>query len=80
MTLEALMDLPADDWEKLTDDQLLEMCKPFFNVTRPELAVKPYSGVRKVEAPQLTFKTRQNMAALTELGIDVSFMNKRRKR
>lgn len=38
MTLAQLLEVDVDQLEKLTDAQLDEICKPFYQITRPELA------------------------------------------
>lgn len=70
MTIEQLLDCSADELEKMTDAQLNEYFSPFFQVTRPELAPKPQQQ-RKFE-PVVDFATKQKVAQLASLGIDVS--------
>lgn len=81
MTLEDLLDMSADKLEAMSDEELIAYCSPYFNVTRPELAPKPTSGIRPIQ-PSMSFKDKQDVAQLKELGIDVShlFMPKRKKR
>ena len=40
MTYEDILEMSASELEKLTDQQLEEVFKPYFNVTRPELVTK----------------------------------------
>lgn len=41
MTLEELVgNQDPDFWDKITNEQLLELCKPFFEVTRPNPKLK----------------------------------------
>ncbi len=42
MTFEELLGLGVDDWEKLSDEELTTILRPFFLVTRPtkEMAAK----------------------------------------
>lgn len=37
MTIEQLTGLDIDQLEKFTDDELTEICRPYFTITRPEL-------------------------------------------
>lgn len=78
MTLEELLDSPADVLESMSDAQLLEFFKPFFNVTRPELAPKTNRGTRTTE-PTVSFAMRQKISQLAELGIDASHLLKKKK-
>ena len=60
----------------MTDEQLVEYFKPYFTVTRPELAPKLH--VRQ-EAP-VDFAMKQKVQQLAELGIDVGYLLHRKKR
>ncbi len=46
MTFEELLGLGVDDWERLSDEELTTILRPFFLVTRPtkESAAKAASG------------------------------------
>jgi len=35
MTIEKIIKMSADDWDKMTDDMLLEWAKTYFHVTKP---------------------------------------------
>lgn len=37
MTLDKLLTISADDWDKLSDAELTKILEPLFNVTRPDL-------------------------------------------
>ena len=73
MTLDELLDCNATVLEAMSDEELIAYCSPFFNVTRPELAPKPTSGVRPMQ-PVMSFKEKQDAAKLAELGIDVTHL------
>lgn len=81
MTLDELLDMSADKLEAMSDEELIAYCTPYFNITRPELAPKPTSGIRQIQ-PAMSFKDKQDVAQLKELGIDVShlFATKKRRR
>ena len=79
MTIEEILECSAEKLEAMSDIELINYFKPFFNVTRPELAPKPTNGVR-VTQPVVDFKTRQNIEKLAELGIDVSHLLKGKRR
>lgn len=80
MTLEELCDCSADKLEALSDKQLIEILSPYFNVTRPELAPKLSTGIRKVEQPAMSFQMQQKIKQLAELGIDISGAITRKKK
>lgn len=78
MTLSELAELTADKLEKLTDKELEEILKPYYNVTRPELAPKKQTTMQQ---PQL-YLSPQKRAALAMLeaeGIDMSFLQRKRR-
>lgn len=81
MTLEDLLNMSADKLCQMTDEELNTYCTPYYHITRPELAPKPVNGIRPVQ-PVMSFKEKQDVAKLQELGIDVShlFTAKRRKK
>ena len=80
MTIEELADLHSDELAKLTTTQLEEVLKPYFNVTRPELAPKSVKGMRQETQVYLSPQKRAALAALQDEGIDLSFLNKRKKK
>lgn len=55
MTLEKLLGLTADELDKITDQALEDICKPFFNVTRPgeqpELNLASKAAATKAKKP-----------------------------
>lgn len=78
MTIEQLCELSAFQLEQLTDEQLLEYFKPFLTVTRPELVVrKP----QKQQEPQMYLSPQKKAALekLGDLGVDMSFMRRKKK-
>lgn len=87
MTPEQLIDCDAAQLIAMSDVELLEHFKPYLNVTRPELAraASTYTSVGKhyAEQKQLPIYTDKQQAALkllAEQGVDVSFMNRRKKK
>ena len=78
MNIEDLVDLSADEWDKLSDKELYEICKAYFNVTRPELCTKPTT---KKEEPKVYVSPQKQQAllALQEAGVDISFMRRKKK-
>lgn len=87
MTLEELLESSADELDKLDDKQLLEYFKPYFAVTRPEMArkVSESSGIRssgQSSAPtnKLTKEQQEVLTRLAAQGIDISFANRRFKK
>jgi hypothetical protein len=52
MTLEKLLGMTADELDQISEAQLEEICKPFFNVTRPSAeGVITKKSVVKGKAP-----------------------------
>lgn len=48
MTLEQLLGLSADDWDKISDQDLMKMLSPYLVVTRPkERVVQPHNEKQK---------------------------------
>jgi len=41
MKLEDLLGFNAEEFSKLSEAELVKLCEPYFNITRPELATKP---------------------------------------
>jgi len=80
MTIEQILEMSPDELEKMTDEELIKHFTPYFDVTRPELCVRPTNGVRRIEPPQLSFKAKQNIEKLKELGIDFDASYLKRKR
>jgi hypothetical protein len=76
VNLEQLLDLPATSLEAISDIELESICKPFWNVTRPEMVVKT-DGVKKapkiMNQQQMELETKK-IAALklaASLGIKI---------
>lgn len=78
MTLSELAELTADKLEKLTDKELEEILKPYYNVTRPELAPKKQTIMQQ---PQLYLspQKRAALALMEDEGIDMSFLQRKRR-
>lgn len=69
MTLDELLDCNADQLAALTNAQLEEYFRPFFDVTRPE------RQVARPSSKPMTIEDRQkaaNIEKLKSMGIDVS--------
>jgi hypothetical protein len=80
MTLDTLMNMPADDLEKITTAELEKHFEPYLNVTRPERQVSTDGKVRRQHTvdtkptvaqknPEGYNKARQYM--LDNMGIDL---------
>lgn len=84
MTLQELATLKSADLKKLTDKELHEILSPYFPVTRPELAVKPdqrrKENISKPIPSTLSTQQRMMMAMLEEEGVDIGFLNRRKKK
>lgn len=80
MKLEDLVEMSADELEKLSDAQLLEFFKPMLEVTRPDRA---RANKPKDTQPSLPFMPPTKKAAvnaLKDLGIDLDFMGQKGKK
>jgi hypothetical protein len=76
MTLTQLLELPADDLEKLSDKELDAICAPYWNVTRPDLAkVKVVEESRpkpkKLEDSEKMAKLKQAEALARQMGLNL---------
>ena len=78
MNLEDLAELSGDKLKFLSDAELVEILKPYFEVTRPELAPKKQQGLRQ-ETLQLSPEKRAALAMLAESGVDLSFLRKKKR-
>jgi len=74
MTLEELLDCSADKLKAMTDEELRAYFEPYFDITRPERAVKAKAA--PAISPDMQLKLKQ----LASLGIDVSLPIKRKKK
>ncbi len=50
MTLKELLPLSAEDWEKLSDEELRKVLEPYLSVTRPTKVPAPNTKAKKVSA------------------------------
>lgn len=77
MTIEQILDLPAEDLEKISDEQYLKWFteQGYLNVTRPEIAAARRGIVTEKVDPAVQLKLKQLAAA----GIDLSWMQKKKK-
>lgn len=83
MTLEELWEKTGDELGAMTDEQLLEFFRPYLTVTRPELADKPSRKVvptfqNPVQA--LSPAKQKALALLAEEGVDLSVLNRKKRR
>jgi hypothetical protein len=85
MTLEELCEQDSKAWDKVSDKELIEMCKCYFSVTRPDLAKKPTNGTTKQREPEvyLSSKKRAALAKLAALDgedeFDLGFLNRKKR-
>ena len=79
MNLDELADLSADKLESLSNEQLTEILKPYFTVTRPELAPKQNSSGYRQEQIPLTPQKRAALALMAEEGLDLGFLRMKKK-
>lgn len=77
MKLEDLLEMSADQLEKITDKELEDWCKPFFDVTRPDRvraikAKNPNHKSSNVSKSYIPPAKKKALDALASLGIDLS--------
>lgn len=73
MTIQQLLNCSAEQLEALSDSQLEEYFKPYFNVTRPDRAMIKQAAeksARRNNSIQKTFDPRL-MALMNEAGVDI---------
>lgn len=81
MTITQLAELTADQLKALTDKQLDEILRPYYTVTRPELAPKPVKNSEpKQQELYISPEKRKALELLKESGIDCSFMDRKFKK
>lgn len=71
MTFEELLKLSADDWEKLPDEELEKILRPFFLVTRPTKAIATPKDATTKTVGKKSFAGLQNelFTLATQMGI-----------
>lgn len=74
MTLEELFDCSAEKLQAMTDEELRKHFEPYFDITRPERAV------REKAAPAISPDMQLKLKQLASLGIDISLPIKRKKK
>jgi len=74
VTLEELFDCSAEKLQAMTDEELCKHFEPYFDITRPERAV------REKAAPAISPDMQLKLKQLASLGIDVSLPIKRKKK
>lgn len=77
MTLDELADLTADKLKALSNKELEDILRPYFNVTRPEQIVRVQTQKKE---DFLDPKQREVMALLAADGFDMSLLKNRRKK
>jgi len=75
MIIDELADLSADKLAAMDDKELNAVLMPFFNITRPELAPRPVQRQSSID-PIMT----QGVAKLKELGFDMSYLLKKKRK
>ena len=81
MNIDELLEFDSSQWDKLTEEQLFAIFKPSLTVTRPELA--PRAVQKQRTEPVIKNMTPGKSAALQALqmeGLDLSFLQRRRKK
>ena len=74
MKIDDLVGCSAAELEAMSDSELLEHFKPYFTVTRPEMAPRPVQPSFKPTAITQPKVFSQNLAKMKELGIDLDFL------
>jgi len=81
MTINDLATLSGSELKKLTDQQLDEILRPYYPLTRPEQKKARESSGGKYQQQTLLSTLsptkREALKELEESGIDLSFLNKR---
>lgn len=82
MTIEELCKCSAAQLEALSDKELLEHFQKYLTVTRPELATKPVNSKPKeqVYVPQYTAQQKLALEQLAAEGVDLQFLQRRKKK
>ena len=73
MTLEKLVGLTADDWEKLSDAELEVLLSPYFNAARPDpskLKQSHTNGRSKSEPLNQKLQRESAIQMLKQMGMD----------
>ena len=66
MTLEKLLGLSADEWDKLSDAELTEWAKKYFTVTRPDPEKIKARKEEEKKKPTPSRGTRFNMSDVSK--------------
>jgi hypothetical protein len=83
VTILEVLDCPEDyidRLEKMSDKELEELFKPYLTVTRPEFVVKKSNNGKEPERVYIDPKKQAVLVLLKESGVDMSFMNVKRKK
>jgi len=79
MSIDEICGMSAAELAKMTDEQLLEHFKPFLDITRPERVRQVKQKEMKVQQIQLSPMKQAALEMLKQSGVDLSFLNARRK-
>ena len=60
MTIEKLLGLSVDDWDKMTDEELKQHLEPYLKVTRPTKEVSNPSAKKSAALGSPSFKINAN--------------------
>ncbi len=81
MKIEDLLECSPEQLEKMSDDELKKHFDQYFNVTRPERARATQAKKSLSEpTPYMSPGKRKAIAALADMGMDVDFFKKRKKK
>lgn len=78
MTIEELANWPADKLKALTKEQLYELCKEWFPKTRPEMIERKPTANSQAQMI-LSPEKRKALAMLADEGVDISFVNRKKR-
>lgn len=81
MTIEQLAELTADKLAALSTEELDKILRPYYQVTRPELAPKPNVNGKQVYEPMpyMTPGKKAAFEAMKAEGMDLSFLRRKKK-
>jgi hypothetical protein len=80
MTIDQLLGLNADEWDKISDEQLEAIFRPMFNVTRPDIAPKHHTRKQELVVQFMSPNKKAAIEALQLDGFDLSFLKKRKRK
>jgi hypothetical protein len=80
MTIDEIVGLTAEQIAAMSDEELLKHFNPFLDITRPERVRQVKQKEMKIEQIVLSPQKQAALAMLKESGVDLSFLNRRKKR